>query len=62
MIRRSRPALMLEDLTEDDASHRLLEPLGYEVFTFTKGRFERGETAPATNRFLLPPERTPLEH
>lgn len=57
-IRRCRPALMLEDLVEGDDSHRLLEPFGYDVYTYgSDGRFELGTTAPAMNRFLLPAER-----
>jgi hypothetical protein len=59
-IDRSRPALMLEDVAEGDESHRLLQPLGYEVYTFVAGEgFVPGAPARAKNRFLLPPERVP---
>jgi len=58
-IEHSRPVVMSEDLIEDSESHGLLKPLGYDVVTFRKGTFERGSTAPATNRFLIPSERVP---
>jgi FkbM family methyltransferase len=56
-IRKSLPAIMAEDLAEDDRAVALLEPLGYRLYSFHKNRFERGVGSGATNQFLIPEER-----
>jgi FkbM family methyltransferase len=56
-IARTRPAVMAESLEEGGAAHAVLAGLDYVVATFRKGRFERGSSAYALNRFLLPAER-----
>lgn len=58
-IERSRPAVMAEALADDGPAARLLAPLGYAVYTFRDGRFERGASPSATNHFLITPERLP---
>jgi FkbM family methyltransferase len=58
-LARSRPAVMAEAAGEGDEVTELLRPLGYQLFTFHKGRFEHGDGFAATNRFLLTPERLP---
>ncbi len=58
-IRRSRPAVMAEALDEMGPAAELLKPLGYGVYTFHGGRFERGASPSATNHFLLTEERVP---
>jgi FkbM family methyltransferase len=57
-IERCRPVVMAEELAEGSAAHRLLAPLGYDVYTFSSGGFHAGSSLPATNRFLIPSERT----
>jgi FkbM family methyltransferase len=58
-LERSRPAVMAEAAGEGDEVSELLRPLGYRLFTFHKGRFEPGDALPATNRFLICPDRLP---
>jgi FkbM family methyltransferase len=58
-IEQCRPAVMAEALADDGPAARLLAPLGYAVYTFRDGRFERGASRSATNHFLITPERLP---
>jgi hypothetical protein len=54
----SRPAVMAEALKQDGPAHVLLKPLGYEVFTFRRGRLEPGAGG-GGNHFLVPGEKIP---
>ena len=58
-IQRARPIIMAEALHEGGPAHALVEPHGYDVYTFRGGRFEQGAHHTATNHFLIPPERLP---
>jgi FkbM family methyltransferase len=58
-IRRSRPAIMAESLSEGSDLHQLLAPLGYDVCTYIDGKLVRGDAGDVINRFLVPNERLP---
>jgi FkbM family methyltransferase len=57
-IRRARPAIMAEALDRDERALELLKPLGYDVYSFANGGFERGADPSATNHFLISEERS----